>query len=77
MSVDEGVCLWMKETKLDPYKLDLLFVERCALSVLEYTGGGFGQSRDGTLTDPCAACCCLGMPLESGLLGRYSDWSSG
>jgi hypothetical protein len=36
----------MNEIKLDPHKLRLLFVDRCALSVLEYTGGGFGQLRD-------------------------------
>jgi hypothetical protein len=50
-------CLLMKQTKL--YKLHLIFVDRCALSVLEYTGGGFGQLRDGAFTEPRAACLCL------------------
>jgi hypothetical protein len=33
----------MKETKLDPCNLRLLFVDRCAVSVLEHTGGGLGS----------------------------------
>ena len=49
----------MKDAKLDPYKLRLLFVDGCALSVPEYTGGGFGQLRAVAVTAPCAACFCL------------------